>query len=139
MSGILIAKQCSRAGSHAVPQGWLYFAILPSHSPYIFLPSPLLFFLTLPFISFSVTVPIKLRSTNSKFIRDTLSPPSALPSWSLILLKLFKLSVKCYATTFCLQRQGLTEVWITGGWYLVANSSVEVRLLLSDTHLCSVH
>lgn len=139
VSGILIAKRCHRAGSHAVPQGWLYFTILPSLSHYSFLPSPLLFFLTLPFVSFSVTVPIRLHSTNSRFIRDTLSPPSALPSWSLILLKLFKLSVKCYATTFCPQRQGLTEVWITGGWYLAANSSVEVLLLLSDTHLCSVH
>lgn len=79
-----------------------------------------LFFLMLRFISFSAIIAIMLHSTNARLIRDTLSSPSALPSWSLSLLKLFKLSAKCYAITFWPHQQGLTQVWITGGWYLAA-------------------
>lgn len=90
---------------------------IPSTDFCIFL---LLFFLMLPFISFSVTVFIQLLSTMARFIRDTLSSPLALLSWSLLLLKLFKLHIKCYGIIFCPWRQRLTGVWITKGWYLAA-------------------
>lgn len=105
---ILIAKWCYGAVSPPFPIPTMVLCI-----------SLLLIFLMLPFISFSVPVSIKLLSTNPRFTSNTLPSPSALPSWSLILLKL-QLSVKCYTTTFCPQRQWLTGMPLTGGWYLAA-------------------
>lgn len=94
VSGYPDSWQCHRADSHTVPRGWLYFAILCSHSHYIFFASPFSCSCWCCVSSASVSLYVMLLTTSSWFTRDTFPSAPHLTSWSLILLKVFKLSVK---------------------------------------------